>query len=158
MSIEGKSIMEQEKLHQFIRRYEEIYFFATRRISSIISEQVLDDMTSEQYIVLRYLKNFGPCKASELADICDVNRSAITGKIDRLVNKGYVNRTKREDDRRSVYLETTEKGDEVYQKGEIQIQEFVKSYLKELTEEELEQFIGIYEKIATIIEKKHGGA
>lgn len=150
-------MMDKEKLQEFIERYEEIYFFANRKISSLIAETVLDDLTSEQYVVLRSLKKYGPCKPSELADICQVNRSAITGKIDRLVNKGYVIRTRQEDDRRTIYLETTKKGDEVYQKGEQQIQQFVESYLKELTEKELEQFLSIYEKITMIIQKNHGG-
>lgn len=150
-------MMDREKLQEFIERYEEIYFFANRKISSLISETVLDDLTSEQYVVLRSLKKYGPCKPSELADICQVNRSAITGKIDRLVNKGYVIRTRQVDDRRTIYLETTKKGDEVYQKGEQQIQQFVESYLKELSEKELEQFLSIYEKITMIIQRNHGG-
>lgn len=147
--------MEQRKLESLIRRYEEVYTFATRKISSMIADLVGKDLTHEQYFVVRYLKHHGPCPPSELAEQCGVNRSAITAMIDRLDNKGYVRRTKQGDDRRMVYLEITEAGERICEFGEEKIRQLVESYLQELGEEDLESFVRIYERIASIIADKN---
>lgn len=150
-------MLEKKKLRQLIKRYEEVYLFAQKRISTMLTEQCLEDMTLEQSMVLRYLFFNGKCMSSQLADYCRVNKSAITSKIDRLVAKGYVERIRDEDDRRIVFLKITEKGRDIYENVEDKIEEFIGPYLQELAEEEVEAFLNIYEKITNIIEKKHGG-
>lgn len=144
--------MEAQKLDLLIARYEAVYLFATRKITSMISEMV-KEITIEQYFAIRYLKNFGPCPSSKLAEVCGVNRSAVTAMVDRLVTKGFVTRVRKEEDRRVVYLDITEAGNQVYQSGEEKLRQLVESYLQQLEEEEVEAFVRIYEKIARIISK-----
>lgn len=148
--------MEKEKLKALIKRYEDVHIFALRQVSSIVAEKLPENMTMEQYNVLRSLKQRGKCRSSELADICGVNRSAITAMVDRLVAKDYVKRVQDEQDRRSIWLTTTSKGDEVYEQGEGAIEQMVASYLQELDDEEVEKFIHTYEKITTIIKRMQG--
>lgn len=150
--------MEPSKLDGLIRRYEEVYIFATRKISSMLNELVGKDLTIEQYYVLRYLATRGSCPSSELADQFEVNRSAITAMIDRLDTKGYVRRIRHGEDRRMVHLEITEEGTGIYQVVEDKIRHLVGSYLNELNDHDLENFVNIYEKIAAIIAEKNGGA
>lgn len=150
--------MEQQKLDSLIRRYEEVYLFASRKISSMISELVGKDLTPEQFYAVRYLKINGPCASSELANVCGVNRSAITAMVDRLVTKGYVRRVRPDEDRRVVSLDTTEAGDRVFGEVEEKIRQLVESYLQELEDEEIEAFVRIYEKIARVIDQQNGGA
>jgi MarR family transcriptional regulator, organic hydroperoxide resistance regulator len=149
--------MERQKLDALIARYAQVYMFATRKISSMLTEVVGKDLTIEQYYVVRYLKHHGPCASSEMADICGVNRSATTAMIDRLDTKGYVNRTRHRDDRRMVYLELTEAGEQIYQVVEEKIRQFVESYLQRLDEGDLESFVKVYEQIASFIAEKNGG-
>ncbi len=144
--------MESTKLDSLIRRYEEVYFFATRKIFALISEQVQDDLTTEQYFALRHVRRFGPCSSSDLALHCNVNRSAITAMVDRLASKSYIRRARDRQDRRVIRLHCTAKGETVIARGEEKIRKFVQSYLQELEEHEMEQFIRIYEKIAAIIQ------
>ncbi|WP_438447914.1 MarR family winged helix-turn-helix transcriptional regulator [Gorillibacterium sp. sgz5001074] len=149
--------MDSTKLDSLIRRYEEVYMFATRKISSMITDLVSKDLTMEQYYVLHFLDKCGSCASSELADHFGVNRSAITAMIDRLDTKGYVRRVKHGDDRRMVYLEITEDGEQIRGIVEEKIRQLVESYLQELGEEDLENFVRIYERIANIIAEKNGG-
>lgn len=149
--------MDKQKLRQFINRYEEVYLFAHKKISTMLTEQVLEDITLEQSMVLRYLFFHGKCMSSELADFCGVNKSAITSKIDRLVSKGYVERIGDKNDRRIVYLQITEKGHEIYEGVQNKIDELVGLYLQELEADELEVFLNIYEKMTRIIKEKFGG-
>ncbi|MBS2969049.1 MarR family transcriptional regulator [Metabacillus sp. KIGAM252] len=149
--------MEEEKIKAFIHRYEEVYFFAAKRVTAIVTEKVLDDITIEQYQILRYITIYPNCQATMLADMCGVNKSAISAMIERLVQKGLVERIRDEKDRRNVFLESTGKGRIVYEKGEQQIQKYVSSYLTELSEEEIDTFLTVFEKIsASMAEKERG--
>ncbi|PLR81406.1 MarR family transcriptional regulator [Bacillus canaveralius] len=149
--------MDKQSLEILIKRYEDVYLFATKSISALISEQVLEELSLEQFAVLRNLHLKGTLKSSELAEYCGVNKSAMTAKIDRLEARQLVERIRDEEDRRNVYINITDEGRKIYLKGEEKIENFVASYLQELTHEELDSFITIYEKINTIIEKRRGG-
>ncbi len=145
--------MDQERLDEFIRRYEEVYFLSTRIAHSMMSEHVLTDLTHEQYSLLRTLRNQGIATPSDLSALCYVNRSAITAMIDRLVAKGYVKRLRDELDRRVVLLEATEKGNAVFAEVEVNVRNYVQSILQQLDAEDIESFIKTYEKIADIIKE-----
>lgn len=144
--------MDQQRLDEFIRRYEEVYFYSMRIIGSMMSEHVMSDFTHEQYIVFRSLKTIGTVTPSDLAARYNVNRSAMTAMIDRLVAKGYVRRLRDENDRRVVLLQSTPAGDAVYDEVKANIQTFIQTIIERLRPEEVESFIQTYEKIATIIE------
>lgn len=145
--------LNKEALKRFIRRYEEVYLFATKNISSIMAEQ-LDDLSLEQFTVLRHLAYKGILRSTELAEYCGVNKSAITAKIDRLEERGLVGRIRDEKDRRNIYIQLTKKGEEVYMEAQEKMEDFIGSYIEELTEKEFETFLNLYEKIINIIEKK----
>jgi MarR family 2-MHQ and catechol resistance regulon transcriptional repressor len=149
--------LDKQKVKLLIERYEDVYLFATKSISSIISEQVLEDLSLEQYSMLRRIHIDGPVRASELVDKLGVNKSAITIKVEKLVNKGLISRERDERDRRNVYLTSTSEGKCVYEKVEGRIEAFVEEYLVELSPEDLEIFVNLYEKILFII-KNHKGA
>ncbi|MNN69582.1 putative HTH-type transcriptional regulator YusO [compost metagenome] len=122
----------------------------------MISE-LFTEITIEQYFAIRYLKKNGRCPPSRLAEVCGVNRSAVTAMVDRLLTKGFVSRVRDEQDRRVVYLDITEAGHQVYLSGEEKLRQLVESYLQKLEEDEVEAFIRIYEKIARIISPQNGG-
>jgi MarR family transcriptional regulator, organic hydroperoxide resistance regulator len=146
--------LDKQKVKLLIERYEDVYLFATKSISSIISEQVLEDLSLEQYSMLRRIHKDGPVRASELVDKLGVNKSAITAKVEKLVNKDLIIRDRDDKDRRNVYLTTTSEGKFVYEKVEGRIEAFVEEYLAELSHEDLEIFVNLYEKILFII-KNH---
>lgn len=145
--------MDQTQLDEFIRRYEEVYFLSMRIVQSMMSEQMLSDLTHEQYIVFRTLKGLGTATPSDLAARCHVNRSAITAMIDRLVAKGYVRRLRDENDRRVVLLKSTAKGDKVYDQVKDSVHKYIESIIQRLNPEEIESFIQTYEKIGDIIKE-----
>ncbi|MDQ0176954.1 MarR family winged helix-turn-helix transcriptional regulator [Bacillus chungangensis] len=146
--------MDEKKIKLLIKRYEDVYLFATKRISTMISEYVLEDMSIEQYALLRKLFFSKSLRSSELADIFYVNKSAITVKVEKLVKRGLVKRNRDPNDRRNVYLSLTEEGVKLYEQLERKIEQFVGNYLSDLTHEELESFLDLYEKITKIIEKR----
>ncbi|MOA21338.1 putative HTH-type transcriptional regulator YusO [compost metagenome] len=88
------------------------------------------------------------CNVSFPADTRDVKPSAITVMTDRLVQSGYVQRRHDENDRRAVLLSVTELGEEICNKARDKTREVLRSYLSELTAEELDALFRIIEKFA----------
>src|SRR3970040_3151009 len=69
---------------------------------------------------------------TELAKGCGLMLSSMTGVVDRLVDKEYVERVGDEEDRRRVWVELSKKGQKVYQ---------------ELLEAEMEMIISIMDSL-----------
>ncbi len=68
------------------------------------------DITQNQYRVLYVLENGGPYKMSELGEIVHTSYGSLTVMIDRLVDKGLVERCFLPEDRRVVMVKITPGG------------------------------------------------
>lgn len=148
--MKGGLCLDRKRLKDLIERYETVQMMGSMKVVALIKEQIGEDVTSDQHLTLRYIKKYGPCTSTELADVFFVNKSAITAIITRLVEKGYVQRTRDETDRRIVHLSLTEEGECVFQEAEEKIHQVVEPYLAQLDVEELEAFIKTYEKLANL--------
>lgn len=68
-------------------------------------------MSYRDIYLLMTLRRAGcPLTPTELLDELSITMAAITKRIDRLVNTGYVQRRRDPDDGRSVHIELTERG------------------------------------------------
>lgn len=67
-------------------------------------------VTVAEWVVLRDLLDAGAVPPSQIAERMGVTRGAITKLADRLIGKGLVTRTAREDDRRFQTLAITDAG------------------------------------------------
>jgi DNA-binding MarR family transcriptional regulator len=67
-------------------------------------------ITLPQLLCLNELRQEGELNLTELTKRLNLNNSAITGIIDRLELKNYVQRIKTGKDRRAIHLRLTEKG------------------------------------------------
>lgn len=117
-----------------------------------LNSNLEDDITADQFFLLRKISECGRCNSSELSQIAHVNRSAITVMITRLVNKGYVRRIENEEDRRILWLEVTEEAQPALQKGTSIMNAIISLYLTEITTEECELFISIASKMHSALE------
>lgn len=77
-------------------------------IRQIAAEQF--DITVEQFHILRHIRK-GHATVSELAQVKQISRPAISQSVDALVNKGLIERRPNPVDRRNVQLELTGEGD-----------------------------------------------
>ncbi|QOQ56616.1 MarR family winged helix-turn-helix transcriptional regulator [Bacillus amyloliquefaciens] len=139
--------MHEEKVKQLIQRYSDVYLHVLKKIDSIIAEKVNKELTLDQYYILRYIMLNPDCKSIELAAVCHVNKSAITSMTNRLHEKGYIKRERSQSDRRSILLNVTEKGTEVFHRVEQRIEDLVRSYIMYFDEDEAEMFVNTYEKL-----------
>ncbi|WP_342492884.1 MarR family transcriptional regulator [Bacillus sp. FSL H8-0516] len=143
--------MEQNKIAQLIQRYADVYLMMEKKVSSMITEKLDKELTLDQYYSLRYINLHPGCTSTGLANVCNVNKSAVTSMTNRLFTKNYIFREHDQADRRNVHLYVTPKGKEVVSRMEKQIQDLVRSYFEKLEEKEMESFIQTYEKIYQVI-------
>lgn len=142
----------ERSIQQFIERYLSVSFLVNKRGAALMKCE-LDDITHDQYYVLRYIYKRGVCTSTELADVFAVNKSAITAMTNRLVEKGMIARGKDEDDRRIIALSLTEKGEQWLVETERKVYELVETMMTKLSHKEIEQFIQTYEKLAMILQE-----
>ena len=83
----------------------------------------------------------GPLPPSQIARHIMVKSSTVTGIIDRLEQKGLVNRVRNSPDRRVINIELTETGYKLAEHAPPAIQQQIIEGLKELPKNEIEQIV-----------------
>lgn len=98
-------------------------------------------------LVLYKLDKDGKQRASQLATTLSITTGGLTGITDKLVDGGYIHRTRDNKDRRVVYLTITEKGKNVLEKMHAERKEFIELLFNGLSGKELTQFRVTAEKL-----------
>lgn len=98
--------------------------------------------------ILRILETKGPQKPTSLAAELFVTTGGITGLTDKLVEAGYVQRSRDEEDRRLVFLEITEQGKELLQEVIKLKREQENRIFSVLSDEEIDTLHGLYRRLA----------
>ncbi|MGY0694656.1 MarR family winged helix-turn-helix transcriptional regulator [Virgibacillus sp. FSP13] len=99
------------------------------------------------------LKQKGAQKQSELANELGYTPGAMTNIANRLIKDGYADRKYDEADRRIIRLAITDTGKELLEEAQQKGLELRKELFSVLTEEEIEQFLAIHEKLLRNFEK-----
>jgi DNA-binding MarR family transcriptional regulator len=144
----------KKDIKELVDRYIAVSFSVNKRAESLVKEQIGSDLTNDQQYMLRYINKKGTCTSSELAEVFEVKKSAITAIINRLWEKGLIKRTRDENDRRVVYLTLTDKGTELFDKTEERIHKLVESLINKFDEIEIKQFLETYEKLNRVLIEK----
>ncbi|MGA5690003.1 MarR family winged helix-turn-helix transcriptional regulator [Cytobacillus pseudoceanisediminis] len=148
--------MNVPNIKDLVDRYISVSFSVEKKAASLVKNQIGSDLTNDQHFTLRYINQVGSCTSSELAEVFDVKKSAITAMITRMWEKGLIQRTRDENDRRVVYLTLTEKGNELYVKAEEKIHNLVESLINRFDQAEIQQFIETFEKLDKVLSQSNG--
>src|SRR5690554_6297224 len=143
--------MGKTNIKELVDLYLQVSFSVNTIADSLIKEQIGSDLTNDQHYTLRYINKVGSCTSTELADVFEVKKSAITAIINRLYEKGLIERTRDESDRRLVYLTLSDKGSELFSKTEERVHKLVETIIGEFSEEEIVQFLKTYGKLNDIL-------
>lgn len=141
----------EKSIKEMVDRYINLSFSVNKIAEGLVKEQISSDLTNDQHYTLRYINKVETCTSSELAEVFDVKKSAITAIITRMWEKGLIQRTRDENDRRVVYLTMTDKGRELFQETEEKIQDLVESFITRFDQSEIVQFLNTYEKLNGIL-------
>ncbi len=145
--------MAKTNIKELVDLYLDVSFSVNTIAESLVKEQIGSDLTNDQHYTLRYINKVGSCTSTELAEVFDVKKSAITAIINRLFEKGLIQRTRDENDRRLVYLTLSDKGNVLFSKTEERVHKLVESIIGEFSEEEIVQFLKTYEKLNGILKQ-----
>ena len=136
------------------RRREEIDDLLSGTFNSIlrIEEQSLDNrlthgltITEVHTILAIGLHERNPMNV--IAARLNVTLATLTTAVNKLANKGFVERTRAEDDRRKVLVSLTKKGRQVLRAHNLFHHQMIDEALADLTEEEERVFAGALKKV-----------
>lgn len=144
--------MREELIKELVDKYITLSFSVMKNGETLIQGEIGSDLTTDQHYVLRYINKVLSCTATELAEVFDVKKSAITAIINRMWAKGLIKRTRDMKDRRVVYLTLTEQGIELFHKTDERVQNLVESLINKFDFDEIQQFIETYEKLNSVLE------
>ena len=91
--------------------------------------------------VLTVLESDGPLSMSHLAEALDVSVASATGIVDRMEQRGLLERRREGDDRRVVLVHPTDAGDAVFRTIAEQRRQALTPVLDRMTDKELESFL-----------------
>lgn len=127
----------EESAERILKRAEDI-FTALGPLYSF-EEFNKNNITIPQLRLLLLLKTRGTLKVGVIAEGLNVSMPTVTGIVDNLVKKGYVNREFDSGDRRSVLCELSEQGSAVMNQLWTMSREQIKQIIKGLTAEKLKK-------------------
>jgi DNA-binding MarR family transcriptional regulator len=143
--------MDKKIIEELICRYVAVSFDVNKKAESLIKSQIEEELTIDQHYIIGHIQKSKECTSSELAEAFEVNKSAITAIINRLADRGLIERTRDENDRRVVYLTLSDNGKELHQKTQEKVHLLVESFITQFDEAEITNFINTYEKLALIL-------
>ena len=114
------------------------------------------DLSKQEANVVYCLGQRGRSIMRELADSLHLHVSTMTGIVDKLAEKGFVTRERCDDDRRIVRVSLTEKGEFAFKQEHEKRQNLSLTILHSLNDDEREEFLNLFSKVATQIEKTAG--
>lgn len=141
----------KKSIQELVDQYISLSFSVNKIAETMVKAEIGSDLTNDQHYTLRYINKVGTCTSSELAEVFDVKKSAITAIITRMWEKGLIQRTRDENDRRVVYLTLTEKGNDLFLQTEERIHSLVESFITRFDQSEIIQFLKTYEKLNNIL-------
>lgn len=141
---------------KLIDRFLASWMTVERGMDAMVRSLIHEDLTSDQYYLLQHIMQQGPRTSSELAETFKVVKSSITAIVTRLVDRGLIERTRNESDRREVYLSLTERGRQIAEQVDHRISETVGVYLGHFKEEEIETVLSGFERLARLVVEDGG--
>ncbi len=106
---------------------------------AIAHQGCLRAISSTQLHVLFLLECDGPLPMSRLAEALDVSLPGVTGIVDRMAEHGLVERTRDEDDRRLVLVNSTAAGRATVEEIDLVRRRQLSALLERLTPDQLER-------------------
>ena len=75
-----------------------------------------NNVTEQQWRVLRALRAYGELESKQLADHCCILSPSLTGIIKRLEQQGYITRKKSEEDQRRTLIRLTDQSQDLFKR------------------------------------------
>ncbi|MDN5201865.1 MarR family transcriptional regulator [Fulvivirgaceae bacterium BMA10] len=144
--------MNDGKVKRFTNALEEMLL--KMQEASDICLEVTKDISKREFSLIIFIGKNKSLIMREIADFMRIPMSTATGVVDKLVNKGYLQRQFSEEDRRIINVALSKYGKEIYNLMSETLLRFGSVVLSGLDDEEQNQIIGLLEKVALNLEKE----
>ena len=106
------------------------------------------DLNVSELRILRVLREQGSSPMNRFCAETMLSQPSITGLVDKLEERGLVERVRSREDRREVLIAITEKGNQTYSKGMELHGQFVEKALSALEDDEAKSLVSLLKKLA----------
>jgi DNA-binding MarR family transcriptional regulator len=120
-------------------------------------ERVLGDMTLAQFRVLSVVAS-SPERASRIAERADMTRPSLSGLLDGLASRGWVERRVVDGDRRGVRLEVTPRGHAALGRAQAAVREAMTGILVDVPREDRETVLRALVVLARCFDERAAGS
>ena len=120
---------------------EEMTAWRPKERASAFRQWVRGSLSLVHLHVLTVLEADGPLAMSKLAEALDVSVASATGIVDRMEDRGLVERRREPDDRRVILVHPTERGNAVFRDLAEQRRGHLRTLLEGMREDELAAFL-----------------
>lgn len=145
------TIPSKERLDAAIDRFWEtippVWFQVRGHVRGVAVEHF--DITIEQFHILRHIRK-GITSASELAEVKQISRPAISQAVELLVGKGLIARQTNVEDRRYIQLALTPDGSDLLDGIFLENRAWMLEKLAPLSEEELDRLTAAMETLKRV--------
>lgn len=137
----------KERIQEINRLLVEIYDDVTRIEEYTIKSGVFKDLSITEIHTLEAVGMYGSKTMSEVASKLEITMGTLTTAIDKLIKKGYVERSRSDIDRRIVNVSLTNKGKLAYRVHEKFHMDMVKAVMNGFTSQEEEVLVSALQKL-----------
>ena len=145
---EDFQVGEEIHLRNAIANLDELILSLGQRILTYFASRSADFTIKEMFLI-DVLGSRKSQTMSELAQILSVPLTTMTSMVTRLVKRGYLERSRTEEDRRIVLVSLSEKGREIFQQHRYEYIRTVSEVLEDLTEEEQRTILAFMGQVLT---------
>lgn len=110
-------------------------------------------MSKQELFTLMTVNRLKEATMGQLSDHMNFPMSTATGIVDRLVKRGYMERSKSDSDRRIVVISLTEKGKAISDKMKSMILSYIRKAYDVLNEEERGMLLAVFDKVTMSFRK-----
>lgn len=114
-----------------------------RRVRRVIGERaraVHPELLPASYLMLGYVRDNGPLRASAMCSVFDIDKAAISRQVQHLIDLGLVDREPDPEDGRATLLSVSEEGAQRLEAVAVQRRELLAERLGDWPVDELEDF------------------
>lgn len=141
---------------EFVDKYQEVLIALRRliRATDLHSKHLVRTagLTASQVLILQAIGGHKQATPSQLARDISLSQATITSIVDRLEQRGLIERERSQQDRRRVYLRLTEQGKEVLEQAPAPLQDHFIRQFRQLENWEQLSIISSLQRVAAMMD------
>jgi MarR family transcriptional regulator, teicoplanin-associated locus regulator len=141
------------RLKDAIDLFHEVSFMATEVFHKGTSHDIFQHISPQQVELLKFLSLSSPASPGHLAIVQQVHKSAISNRLKKLHEKGFVKWIDSERDKRTKLVEITAEGERMLQQAEEAIYDKFCTLFENISGKDVEAFIRIFTDVKEQLKK-----